>query len=192
MKQFLSLLLLIILIVPAGGYALGFRFHPEALQKNLSYENRQFRKINLQSGRTFVGEILKETPDLIKVTFEGGAVSFSKNEIISMEPIDPRKAEFDEYADEVVMLAQKPLITFRREDSIFYTPPPKTAGAWANSAAAKSASPEKKGGEDSEENANEMSMEKINKIMELASKTQEIAEQKRVEQEEMIKQLEQG
>lgn len=202
MKKFLLILLIAVPVFSGAGYALGLRFHPEALQKNFVYENRQFRQIHLKSGKTFVGEVLKETPDSVKITFAGGAVSFSRNEIAAMEPIDPQKAEYDEYADELVMLTQKPLFTFRREDSLFYVPPPPSAGAWAarlealekKNKSGKSGKKKMSGkpGEEEEEEGEDPALEKMGKVLEMVQKSQEMADQKRLENEKIVQEMQGG
>lgn len=115
----------ILCLIPLTLCAFGFRFHGDALKSRMGYESREFRKVNLKSGRMFVGEILSETPDSLKMTFEGGAMTFSRSEIKSMELIDPKTAAYGEYADEVVLLPKRPIITFRPEDRWFYKAPQK-------------------------------------------------------------------
>lgn len=194
------LLFVVVMLLLFAAYVLGFRFHPEALQRRLfETDQRQFRKIDLRSGKTFVGEVLKETPDSVKVTFEGGAMSFSKKEIMAMEPVDPKTSKFSEYADEMVMLSQKPIFTFQREDSLFYEAPPLVA-PWVASIksghaiksgsppAARPASAQNPLGEESQAGL----PQGFERALELAQKTQEMAEQRRAEQEELVRQMEEG
>ena len=195
MKKILVFIVVMLLLFAA--YALGFRFHFEALQQRLfETDKRQFRKIDLRSGKTFVGEVLKETPSSIKVTFEGGAMSFSKNEIVAMEPVDPKTSKFSEYADEMVMLSQKPVFTFRPEDRFFYKASPPPVAPWVaslNSESPRSAGPAAGGTPKTLGDEGGTALpQSFDKILALAQKTQEMAEQKRAEQEELIRQMEEG
>jgi hypothetical protein len=192
MKRLVPLFFVLIILIPVG-YALGFRFHPEALLKRLSpQQNTRFKKILLNSGRTLIGEVVRETPESVKVAFVGGSLMLSKKDIASMEPADPQSGEYDEFADEIVMVNQKPIITYRPEDSLLYKPT-EQRGAWLKGltktdSESKGEAAEKK----ASESPNWMDSENVDKIMKLAENSQALAEQKLKQQEDMMKQMEEG
>jgi hypothetical protein len=182
MKKFLIGSFTTLLIILGGSHALGMRFHADAFKQRMGYENRDFRKFNLTSGRSFVGEILKETPDSYKVTFEGGAMVFSKSEIASMEPVDPKTSNFGDYADEIVLLPRKPVLTFRKEDSLFYKAPVKKI-RYIDSNLRKE--------EDEEDSSGEGKLARtMENAMKYAEKSQKQVDEKRKEQEAMMAKLE--
>ncbi len=177
-------------------FVLGLRIHPDAFQEKISGgKGRSYQKVVFKSGRTFVGEVVHETPEKIRIKVEGGILDFSKNEIASTLPVDRQSASAVSYGGETVSFSEKPMVTFRREDSFFYKPEvrnfasalgPKTSTVSAApavpTAPTAAANPQPTG----------MTPEMMQTYLQAAQNVQAAAEQKRQQQEAMVKQMEEG
>ena len=114
-------LIFLVFVVGAAGVA-GVRVHPEAVQdwvKKKDFNN--FRKIDMKTGGSFIGELVGETEESIKIQVEGGSFVFQKSELASMRNID--QSEMDFYATELIGQSKRSLVTWRKEDGLFYKPP---------------------------------------------------------------------
>lgn len=112
-------ILFILIVGLFGAWSAGVRLHFDALAEWLKAGGtpKTYRKIDLKSGGSLVGEILNEDTNSIRVKVDGGSLTFSRAEISTIAELDSKTMQSGQAVNNLA--PNKPIITLRPEDRIF-------------------------------------------------------------------------
>ena len=167
-----------------GLWVAGIRVHPEVLKDYLeAYTRRDYRKLDLKSGRSLIGEYLGENADSIRLKVGGGFVTFRLSEIEKMTQITTSEIKTAIERGEIPDFPKKSFLTRRPEDSLLpkvqIKIPPVLSSQTPASTTPSSAS------------APGLPFD-ASPALEMAQKYKSLAEARRMEIEENVRQMEEG
>ena len=120
----ISFIFLSLFLVFGGSWAMGLRIHPEVLGKNFHPGPApQWVRLDLKTGKSMIGRLVREDERGIKIRFEGGSFVFSKQEVQKLTRLEPKDLGENLEEEEAELMQKKSLFTFRSQDSIFYKDP---------------------------------------------------------------------
>lgn len=104
-------------------FCFGIRVHPENVSQIFyrpSFDH--YDQIEFFSGLKLAGKIISESADTLEIGLGTGTAVFNKGEIKSRHGMDPQAVKDGKYPDVMIQepLANKPLVSLRYQDSVFY------------------------------------------------------------------------
>ncbi len=169
-------------------WTVGVRIHPEVLKNYLdAYARKDYRRLELTSGHSVIGEYAGESGDSVRLKVAGGFMTFQPAEIRKMTQITTPEIRLAIERGEILDFPKKPLITRKLEDSLIPLPATKATSGFSSvpsaasqpAAAAATAAP------------NTLPFN-ASAALEMAQKYQSVADLKRKQTEAMVRQMEEG
>ena len=115
----MKILILVLVLVLAGGWCSGYRIHPENISYYTAFDSKHARSdVKLRSGGMVSGVIEEETDDALKLNMDGAITTFKREEVESVKTqaapdmIAALKKNYEDNRE------RHPLLSHRKEDAL--------------------------------------------------------------------------